>query len=409
VEQYPANPDYRMDLVKCLVNRLNSLDRARPAEAARAFDEAMEQLHKLLADHPGSPLYRGWLARVRTIRARQLSTFGSLPEAEKLLGEAREVHEQLATDFPRVPEHRFQVGFAHTLLADLYERARQPDKAVRSRQAAVAVLTRLAADYPAAGHYRLLLAGTHWSLGVLQLQGGRIVEGEKAFRAAGPLLRQLLDDGVAPPEDARRLGGCHVNLAVALLCQKKPAEALKEVNQGLAILRDFTRKNPNDRTAAVYLRNAHAERARALDALGRHGEALIDWDRAVKRTPRREQAVFRLDRAASLGRAGRTARAIAEVEELTRDGRPRPEVFSHGALVLAVAAGSAKDEALREKAATLALALLARARQRGLLKGPAAAKLVRGMPEWKPLLDRADFKKLLAEMDAEPSPRAPEE
>jgi hypothetical protein len=117
--------------------------------------------------------------------------------------------------------------------------------------------------------------------------------------------------------------------------------------------------------------------------------------------------VYRLDRAASLGRAGQTARAIAAVEEVTRDDRSRPEVFSHGALVLAVVAGVARDATAREKAATLALALLARARQGGLLRGPAAAKLLRTMPEWKPLLDRADFKKLLAEMDKETDQRPP--
>jgi tetratricopeptide (TPR) repeat protein len=282
VEQYPANPDYRLDWVKCLLNRLNGLDRVSPAEAARAFDEAMEQLRKLLAESPESPLYRGALAQVKAIRARQLIGRGNLPGAEKMLREVLAAREQLAADFPRVPEHRFQVGYAHSLLAGLYEQARQPDKAVRSGQACIAVLTRLVADYPAAGHYTVFLAEQHSILGLLQLRYNRQADSEKTFRAALPLLRQVLDDRVAPKR-ARALGGTCVNLAIALLGQKKPAEALKEVNRGLTILREFTQNNPNDRTATVYLRNAHAERARALDDLGRHGEVLDDWDQAVKR------------------------------------------------------------------------------------------------------------------------------
>jgi tetratricopeptide (TPR) repeat protein len=409
VQQYPTNPDYRIDLVKCLVNRLNSLDRARPVEAARAFDEAMEQLQKLLADHPGSPLYRGWLAQVRTIRARQLIERGSLPGAEKLLAEALKERQLLATDFPRVPEHRAQVGLAHSLLADLYERAKQPDKVVRSRQACADIYHRLVADYPVAGHYKLCLAEAHRRLGLFQLQRGRFLESETALRTAVPLMQQLLDDGVAPPDHARQLGNTHVNLAVALLCQKKPAEALKEVNKGLTILRDFAQKNPNDRVVALSLRNAHAERARALDALGRHDDALDDWDQAVKRTPRREQGPFRRARAVSLARAGQTARALAEVEELTGGDNTKPEVYSGGAVVLAVASAAAKDEALREKAARAAVDLLVRARQRGLLKGPAAANLLRKMPELKPLHDRADFKKLLADLEKETEQGPPPE
>src|SRR5262249_16043000 len=71
-------------------------------------------------------------------------------------------------------------------------------------------------------------------------------------------------------------------------------------------------------------------RARSLTALGRHPEALAEWDRALALTDATDRARIRAGRAIAVARAGDRSRALAEAEELAgtpdHDGETRVDI-----------------------------------------------------------------------------------
>src|SRR5207247_1908917 len=87
--------------------------------------------------------------------------------------------------------------------------------------------------------------------------------------------------------------------------------------RAIARLEPVVQQDPRLFAERFALRMAHRGRAQALDNLGRHADALKDWDRAVELTDDTQlQALFRFQRARSLARAGEHARAVAEANAL---------------------------------------------------------------------------------------------
>jgi hypothetical protein len=164
------------------------------------------------------------------------------------------------------------------------------------------------------------------------------------------------------------------------------------------------RQIQGDVTARQYLRNAHWGRAQALDHLKRPAEAALDWDKTIKLSPEAERAIFRMPRAVSRVRAGQVDAGIKEAEELAEKGDAI--VLYNAACVLALAAGrpaEAGGSLSREKCAQRAIALLRQA----VAKGWRHAEHMKQDDDLKALHQRADFQKLLAELEKRP-PAPPE-
>jgi hypothetical protein len=130
--------------------------------------------------------------------------------------------------------------------------------------------------------------------------------------------------------------------------------------------------------------------------LGRHAEAIQDYDLAIDRIGGRERVLCRFARALSLARVGRHERATAEAAALTESKDEPQNVLYSAACVYALSAAKVTgDVKLAEKYAGLAVDLLRRAIQKGYRN----AEEMKGQKELDSLRLRADFKKLQTELE----------
>src|SRR5262249_12362832 len=152
-----------------------------------------------------------------------------------------------------------------------------------------------------------------------------------------------------------------VNFGHVLRASGKGERALEWYAKAIANLKGVLQQVKIDPTAQSYLRNAHYGRARTLDDLKRHAEALADWDSAGERSHDSERAELRMSRAVSRVRAGQTDTAIEEAEELAMDASA--DTLYNAACVLALAADrDGPDGSLsKQECARRAVALLQQA------------------------------------------------
>jgi len=148
------------------------------------------------------------------------------------------------------------------------------------------------------------------------------------------------------------------------------------------------------------LRNLHRDRARALDALNRPGEALADWDQAILLTPAAGRLQIELGRAGSRARAGEAAAAVAEALALTRDPATPGVLCYEAACVYSLASAGVQETSQREAYAGQALTLLRRAQAAGFFKGRANIAELKRDNDLEPLRSREDFQKFVAELEA---------
>ena len=124
-------------------------------------------------------------------------------------------------------------------------------------------------------------------------------------------------------------------------------------------------------------------------------EAVKDWDRAIELSQPAEQLKFRANRATSRRQAGLVAEAVAEVAELTKSPNWNAGQWYDFACVYAVAGGKIADK--KQEYADRAMELLTLA----CAAGWKDAAHMKQDTDLDPLHERADFKKLLAELEGQ--------
>src|SRR5262249_26344855 len=148
------------------------------------------------------------------------------------------------------------------------------------------------------------------------------------------------------------------------------------------------------------LRNAHWDRAQALDALHRPKEALADWDRAVELSPAADQPRMQLGRARSQARIGEASAAVTQATALTKDPATPGAVCYKAACVYSVASAAVQETSQRETYATQAVALLRRAQSAEFFNDRAKVEHLKKEADLDVLRSREDFKKFVAELEA---------
>jgi tetratricopeptide (TPR) repeat protein len=279
------------------------------------------------------------------------------------------------------------------LLTDLGKRT----EAEAAHREALAIREKMAAHYPAVPAYRQELATSHNVLGLLLAGMGQRAQADEAYRRALAIQEKLAADFPAVPAYRTHLGGSQCNFGHLLRDSNEPEQALPWYGRAMDTLEAVLRQVKVDVTAQQFLRNAHWGRARALDALKRHAEAVKDWDKVIELSAEAERPGFRMQRAISRVRARQENAAIQEAEELAKSADAN--VLYDCACVLALAAGR-KEEAgaklSKKECAERAIALLRQA----VAKGWKDAEHTKKDDGLKALRERDDFKKLLAELEA---------
>jgi serine/threonine-protein kinase len=416
---FPAVPEYRGHLASChdyLGLMLDNAGRWADAEAARRASLAVSE--KLAADFPAEPRYRRYLALSQDNLSTVLFAQGKLTEAVAAQRAALAQLEKLAADFPAEPDYRRDLASSQDGLGTLLAAQEKQTEAEAARRASLAVSEKLAADFPAEPNYRQRLVHIHSNLGDLLADSGKRSEAEAEYRAALAIQEKLAADFPAVPEYAIAMGGTYNAFASFLSRTGRCADAVAWHAKTIDRLAPLVAAQPHQLDARLTLCIAHSGRGSDLAQLGRHSDALPDWERALElhdglaRTelrPGRDdwlaaaydsaRAGLRLGRADCLARLGRAAAAAAAAEELTAADSASTLTLYECARVFAVAAAAPNNPASDAHAAR-AVAVLRQA----FAKGDLSSSHLWRNADFVPLLSRPDYAALLWDLADLPVP-----
>jgi tetratricopeptide (TPR) repeat protein len=350
-------------------------------------------------------VYRQELATSHHNLGVLLAALGEQVAARQAYRRALDLQEKLVADSPAVPAYRQELAKSHHSLGDLLAELGQWAAAEQAYRRALSLREQLAAELPAVPAYRQELARTYNGLGSLLAELGRKPAAEQAYRRALDLKEKLAAEFPSVPAHRQDLAGSCVNFGHLLRDQGQAEASLAWFDKAVALLEPLVRQEPRLVTGRLFLRNAHWGRAEALDKLGRHADAVKDWDRALELNALQvDEPGLRSGRARTLARAGEHARAVAEANALAEAKDVTGDTLYDLTCVCAIAAAGAKDaqtpgadaRRLAEGYAARAVELLRRA----LAKGFQGAARVNKDKDLDALRERADFKELLAEWQA---------
>jgi serine/threonine-protein kinase len=406
---FPAVPEYRHELARSH-NNLGLLlkDLGRQPEAEAECRRALALQERLAASFRGVPEYRHVLASSHKNLGNLLQIRGEWAHAEAAYRQAIALQGQLAADFPAVPEYRQELAGSHTNLGALLTSMSKMPAAEAQCRRAISLQERLAADFPTVPEYRHELARSHNTWGNLLDDLGQRQEAEAAYRRAITLWEQLAANFPNVPAYAVDLGGGYCNYGNLLSGRGEAAASLVMYSKAVATLRPVLDREPRLGTARLFLRNAHASRAMALGRLGRHAEALADWNQAlVLNDERSPEGRLRLWRAASLARAGQHTEATAAVEGVLKPGNADSLTLYNAACVYALAAAQTAKQAAPPHTSSLRAEQYARRAvdllRQALQKGYKHVAHLKKDSDLDALRQREDFRQLLAELDAQPA------
>ena len=369
---FPTRPEFRHNLAKSHNNLgvlLSNTGRLQEAEAV--WRDALALQKQLAADFPTSPDYRQELACSYNNLGILLSATGRPKEAEAAFRDALAIQKQLATDFPTRPDFRQELATSHNNLGILLYQTGRPKEAEAAFRDTLAIRQQLATDFPTLPNFRQELAASHNNLGFLLYKTGRLKEAEAAYRDALALQKQLAADFLNQPDLRNDLAGTLVNLARLCNQQRDYAAAKGYLDEALPHRQAALKANPRHPTYRQFYRNH-------LWTLAQAQAGLLDRAAAVKTAEQIRDLGWD-----AAGNAYDAARAlamcipiVAKHEMLDAEGRQAAVQF-YG------------DEAMK---------LLRDAVAKGF-KDAAQMKADRDLA---PLRNRADFQKLLAELEARP-------
>jgi tetratricopeptide (TPR) repeat protein len=418
--EFPQEPDYRRDLALGRFHQ-GELARARNrnADAQAAYETARQMQAKLVAGFPKNADYRADLAHTLNDLALVQRNAGQSTAARDLYRQAIEVQQQLVKEHPDDrPEFREDLaGSWNDLGTLLYRALKEPGEAEKAYRAALTEFAALAERYPTVAAYRRKMAAVSNNLGnVLADQHGPAA-GEKLIREALSHRQQLSRDFPSVLAYRQELALTHQNLAALLATDKKFAEAEKECLLGLEMQRKLAADFPGvaefqaslagmlDNLAALHLNQDRLDKAlEALkEAQTRHPNA---GDGGPARLLLRKHHLTRADTLLRIAEkdAGKHTEAAASAAELARLGADSAEDQRLAGVILArctalvardTKLADAERKPLAENYARRAVEMLGRAVQLGWSN----AVELRTAAVYVPLRSRADFQKLLAELD----------
>ncbi len=364
--EYPRTPEYRLQLAQSQMS-LGSLLASSEGEAA--YRAALKEQERLTADYPQVPEYRLGLAKIRGNLAISLYQAGKFPAAEVEFRASIEQFERLAADYPLVPQYRMGRALNHNNYGQLLGDTGKCAEAAAETRAAIKDYARLVAEEPLVPKYRFLLAEGRNNLGELLATIGMRSEAETEIRAAITENERLVAGYPQVPQYAVDLGASYYVFA------------------------NFVRDGGQ-------LTQAFEWYAKAIATLESARDKVVS-----EKDVRRDLRKCRLGRAIARAQSGMYQEAIAEVESLLKadpadPAPPGGDFYYDASRAYARCAGKVQDAALAERYASRAVALLRQARESGYFAFPAHLQPLQTDKDFEFLSRRADFKKLLADLEA---------
>jgi tetratricopeptide (TPR) repeat protein len=351
------------------------MEAGKPAEALQEFQNALAMQQKLADANPAVTGFQSDLAlshnNVGTVLVRTGKPEEALAEWRKALA----INQKLADAHPAVADYQSAVAGTHNNIGDLLSQMGKPAEVLQEFQKALAIRQKLADGHPAVASLQSDVAAGHTSIGYLLSQTGKPAEALEAHQKALAIRQKLADAHPAVLSFQRSLAQTHNLLGRLLAGQQRFAEAFTALDAGLAIRQKLAKAEPKNTEYVTDLGYSHAYRGWALVRFGQPSQAAADLRQAVELWARAKapntETRFERSRALALlaGRGGEAKSGVSTAEAAAFAEQ------SVAALGDAIQAGWNRPDDLQE-------------------------------PDFDPLRGRADFQKLVAELEAKAGPKA---
>jgi tetratricopeptide (TPR) repeat protein/tRNA A-37 threonylcarbamoyl transferase component Bud32 len=327
---------------------------------------------------------------------------GRLEEAKRHYLTARDLFERVVREYPDFPEQRYNLAATEDNLGSLMGVTNQPVEPHYRR--AIDLRKALVHDYPNVLVYQRGLAETYQNLGVYYMSNHRPADAAACYREAEALLRPLTEKYPEEAELALALAATYVNWSYLSRPTGGDAAALEQLDRAVGLADAVLKAEPRDASARDQALKAHARRAEFYQGSKRWAEAVKDLERALEVDDTPQRWIREVLRAQALAEAGDHVRAVAAVGELEDSPRLPVQVLPNLAVVCVRSMGlaradtrlpAAEREALAERYAVRAVALLRKVEAQGGFNNWGAFLSLRTDPALQPLQRRADFQKLL--------------
>jgi serine/threonine protein kinase len=411
-------PEVRHDLGLAHL-RLAEIDRelGRYPAAEESARRAIALLGALANAPSGRPEHRSALATAYVALALIHSDTARWDKAEAAYRQAAAIQESELAVHPESPRLRY--ALANTLATSGFTlvRADRTDDAEPMLCRALDLLKKGGGDGDPDVEYQSLLANTQMNLGQIDTTKGRYDDAETAMKEAvrlyGLVARSRPDAG---PEDWQSLARSQALLGRAYKRKFRFGEAEETLQQSLESFEKLVHEHPDVREFGYGLGRCSLELANNAELEGRLGVALARYDKAIGilddavskgyEAARMISVLARIGRAITLAKQGNHSRATEEAESLARrEGLTSVNAYNLACLWSRSSAAAGRDAALspadraRLKAhhAERAMDLLKKA----VAMGHRHPAVMRADHDLDALRDRNDFRKLLADLEAQ--------
>jgi serine/threonine protein kinase/tetratricopeptide (TPR) repeat protein len=405
VHDFPQIKQYQDDLAGTFASLGNLY--SRPDQSAKAelcLQKAAAIWSRLAENHPAVTDYPLALAGVYNNLGNRYRAAGRTADAERAYRLARDIREKLSGNSRDVPAHQADLAKLYRNLANLYRADGHFDDAETAFRTLLDTQEKLVREHPDIPQYQDDLAASRNDFGLLQQTTGHAREAEAQFRQAVEVWEKLATVAQPAPEHVIGYGISSRNLGDVIRDRDDPAAALDWYARAVRILEPESRGERRPMEAREALCNAYWGRAEALTRLGRHDEALRDWDHAIVLADTKSRSWFQLYRLATLARTGDYAKATDDAGKLVLPTTDSAEVLYKLAAVYALATTAARhDEKLpadernkvAERYATRAVDLLTRANASNSPEARRALSKLEKDSDFEALHSNTTFKKLL--------------
>jgi len=399
LRRHPDAPGIRHLLAACNTNLGNVYrDTSRAHLAEEAYRTALALQQRLVQDHPGVTLYENDLAASH-------NNLGVLYHARRDLDQAAAEHQKVVAIRLRVTkvnphevEHQQSLASSYTNLGQVHQEAKNWAQAQNSYQEAVKILERAVKEHASVTAAQRALAGTYDQLGLLYGELRQVVPAERELAKALAILEPLASRHPNATEITLSLAFCYLHSGMVTRDQKEqPGLAIASFLRAIERCEAVLKQEPRQYGARFCLRGACWERARCLNQLGRHAEALADWRRALELDGGKDLEL-RAGYACGQAAAGEHAAALAEINAVDQTKELPAGVCFNLACACAGCAAIVRPDPAAEDCATRAVALLARARAGGYFQTRDGIEQLEKRSEFDSLRGREDFKQLLNEL-----------
>jgi tetratricopeptide (TPR) repeat protein len=313
----------------------------RHEQALEAYRQTLAIFQSLANARPHVPEYQKDLAGNFNNLGALYSDIGRNQEAKAAYRKALAIQKKLAQTFPQVPEYQRDLAGSYNNLGVLHAESGKSRPAETAFQKALSIRKKLLDAWPRTPEYKKDLAGAYKNLGAWASNNGRWHQAEAAFLEALAVQKKLARSQPEVVEYLVDLGATYNNLGDVMRALGKIPSSNRRYSEAIQSLKRVLEKHPRQGSARKFLRNASWGRAKVLALLGRHDDAIQDWQRAMELDHGQNRTQLRIGHCKSQVLTGSHHRATAEACDLIKASSLADRDLFDLATVFSVAATAA--------------------------------------------------------------------